>query len=138
MKKKVIAVVLLAAMALTGCGSKAFTGEKVGEVPGGFGGTTKATVKFEEGKPVSVELDNVEDNGSSKAEASEAGTYDMNNAPGKKWHEQIDLLEEAIVSNEFDLSKLNVTDGKTDAVSGVTISVQEFVDAVQDALDQAK
>ncbi len=31
MKKKVIAVALLAAMALTGCGSKGFTGEKVVE-----------------------------------------------------------------------------------------------------------
>ena len=128
MKKKVIAVVLLASMTLTGCGSKAFTGEKVGEVPGGFGGTTKATVKFEEGKPVSVEIDNIGEDGSSKAEASESGAYDMNNAPGKKWHEQVNLLEEAIVSNEFELSKLNVTEGKTDAVSGVTISVQEYVE----------
>ncbi|MBO5348461.1 MAG: FMN-binding protein, partial [Clostridia bacterium] len=94
---------------------------------------------LEEKKTIETEKNNIiEDNGSSKAEASEAGTYDMNNAPGKKWHEHVDLLEEAIVSNEFDLSKLNVTDGKTDAVSGVTISVQEFVDAVQNALEQAK
>lgn len=138
MKKIIITSTLLAAMALTGCGSKGFTGEKVGEVQGGFGGTTKATVKFEEGKPVSVEIDNIGEDGSSKAEASESGAYDMMNAPGNKWHEQVNLLEEAIVSNEFELSKLNVTEGKTDAVSGVIISVQEFVDAVQNALDQAK
>jgi major membrane immunogen (membrane-anchored lipoprotein) len=138
MKKRIIACTVLTAMALTGCGSKGFTGEKVGEVAGGFGGTTKATVKFEDGKPVSVEIDNIDDNGGSKIEASKEGTYDMHNAPGKKWHEQIDLLEDAIVSNEFDLSKLNITDGKTDAVSGVTISVQEYVDAVQNALNQAK
>ena len=138
MKKIVIACTLLTAMALTGCGSKGFTGEKVGQVTGGFGGTTKATVKFEDGKPVSVEIDNVDDNGGSKAEASEAGTYDMNNAPGKKWHEQINLLEDAIAANGFDLSKLNIAEGKTDAVSGVTISVQEYIDAVQNALDQAK
>ena len=59
---------------------------------------------------------------------------------GKKWHEQIDLLEEAIVENNFDLSKINITDeaGHTDAVSGVSIKVKGYVDAVQEALDQVK
>ena len=140
MKKKVIAVVLLAAMALTGCGSKGFTGEKVGKVKDEFGGTTIATVKFEEGKPVSVDIDTEQEDGSMKSEASKSGAYDMKNEPGKKWHEQADLLEEFIVANDFDLSKVTLTndEGNTDAVSGVTISVQEFVDAVQNALEQAK
>lgn len=139
MKKRVIATVLLAAMALTGCGSKAFTGEKVGEVPCAFGGNTIATVQFEEGKPVSVELDVKNDDGSLKSDASKSGAYDLNNAPGKKWHEQADLLEEAIVKNNFDLSKIAVSDnGKTDAVSGVSIAVNEFIEATQAALDQAK
>ena len=51
---------------------------------------------------------------------------------------QADLFEEAIVSNGFELSKLNVVEGKTDAVSGVTIAVTDFVSAVEDALNQAK
>lgn len=139
MKKKVIAVALLAAMALTGCGSKAFTGEKVGEVPASNGGKTVATVKFEEGKPVSVKLDFENEDGSTKSEGSKAGTYDMKNAPGKKWHEQAELVEKALVENEFDTSKITTDDaGKTDAVSGVTIGVKEFLDAVQNALEQAK
>ena len=74
-----------------------------------------------------------------KSEASVSGEYDMKN-DGKKWHEQIDLLEEAIVENNFDLSKINITDdeGHTDAISGVSIKVKGFVDAVQEALDQVK
>lgn len=139
MKKRVIATALLAAMALTGCGSKAFTGEKVGEVASAFGGKTIATVKFEEGKPVSVELDVKNDDGSLKSEASKSGEYDLKNEPGKKWHEQADLFEEALVENNFDISKIAVNEeGKTDAVSGVSIAVSEFLEATQAALDQVK
>ena len=137
MKKRVIAAALLSAMVLTGCGSKGFTGEKTGEVDS-QGNKTIATVQFEEGTPVSVNIDVIQADGSSKVEASESGAYDMKNEPGKKWHEQVDLLEEAIVANNFELDKLNVTEGKTDAVSGVSISVSEFLEATQAALDQAK
>ena len=137
MKKRVIAAALLSAMVLTGCGSKGFTGEKTGEVDS-QGNKTIATVQFEEGTPVSVNIDVIQADGSSKVEASESGAYDMKNEPGKKWHEQVDLLEEAIVANNFEFDKLNVTEGKTDAVSGVSISVSEFLEATQAALDQAK
>lgn len=138
MKKKIIAAALLAAMVLTGCGSKGFTGEKVGKVKDSKDNTTIATVKFEDGKPVSVDIDVRQADGSMKSEASKSGAYDMKNEPGKKWHEQADLLEEAIVENNFDFNKLNVTEGKTDAVSGVTISVDGYIEAVQAALDQVK
>ena len=96
-------------------------------------------VTFENGTPVSVNIDTKNEDGSMKSEASASGAYDMKN-DGKKWHEQIDLLEEAIVENNFDLSKINITDedGHTDAVSGVSIKVKSYVDAVQEALNQAK
>ena len=140
MKKKVIAVTLLAAMALTGCGSKGFTGEKVGEIEDSKGNVTMATVQFENGKAVAVDIDVKQADGSMKSEASKSGAYDMKNEPGKKWHEQADLLEEFIVANDFDLSKVTLTndEGNIDAVSGVTIKVKGYLDAVQDALDQAK
>ena len=140
MKKKVIAVTLLAAMALTGCGSKGFTGEKVGKVEDSKGNTTMATVQFEDGKAKSVDIDVKQADGSMKSEASKSGAYDMKNEPGKKWHEQADLLEEFIVANDFDLSKVTLTndEGNTDAVSGVTIKVKGYLDEVEDALKQAK
>ena len=140
MKKKVIAVTLLAAMALTGCGSKGFTGEKVGKIEDSKGNVTMATVQFENGKAVAVDIDVKQADGSMKSEASKSGAYDMKNEPGKKWHEQADLLEEFIVANDFDLSKVTLTndEGNTDAVSGVTIKVKGYLDAVEDALKQAK
>lgn len=140
MKKRVIAVALLAAMALTGCGSKGFTGEKVGEVKDAKDNTTMATVQFEDGKAKSVEIDVRQADGSMKSEASKSGAYDMKNEPGKKWHEQADLLEEFVASNDFDLSKVTYTndEGNTDAISGVTIKVKGYLEAVQNALDQAK
>ena len=92
MKKKVIAVTLLAAMALTGCGSKGFTWEKVGEIEDSKGNVTMATVQFENGKAVAVDIDVKQADGSMKSEASMSGAYDMKNEPGKKWHEQADLV----------------------------------------------
>ena len=63
----------------------------------------------------------------------------MKNEPGKKWHEQADLLEEFIVANKFDLNKVNMDEaGKTDAISGVSITVSGYLDAVKAALEQVK
>ncbi|WP_297712973.1 FMN-binding protein [Clostridium sp.] len=111
---------------------------KTVEIPGEED-TTIVELTLENGTPVSVNIDTKNADGSMKSEASVSGEYDMKN-DGKKWHEQIDLLEEAIVENNFDLSKINITDdeGHTDAISGVSIKVKGFVDAVQEALDQVK
>lgn len=139
MKKTVIATTLLVTMVLTGCGAKGFTGEKVGEVKDAKDNTTIATVKFENGKPVTVDIDVKQADGSLKSEASKSGAYDMKNEPGKKWHEQADLLEEFIVANKFDLNKVNINEtGKTDAISGVSITVSGYLDAVKAALEQVK
>ena len=139
MRKKIIALVLLGAMVLTGCGSKGFTGEKEGKVTDDKGNITMATVQFENGTPKSVDIDVKQADGSLKSEASKSGAYDMKNEPGLKWHEQADLLEQTLVENKFDLSKIEVNDeGKPDAISGVTITVTGYLEAVQAALDEAK
>lgn len=118
--------------------SKENTTVKTVEIPGEED-TTIVELTLENGTPVSVNIDTKNADGSMKSEASASGAYDMKNN-GKKWHEQIDLLEEAIANNNFDLSKINITDeeGHTDAVSGVSIKVKGYVDAVQEALDQVK
>lgn len=154
LNKKLVALFATAVVTTSlfvGCGEKkeetskentkteqGFTGVKTGEVAGEEN-TTVAEVTFENGTPVSVSIDVKNADGTTKGGASAAGTYDMNNN-GKKWHEQVDLLEEALVNNNFDLSKITLIDdkGHTDAVSGVTIKVGTFIEAVQNALDQAK
>ena len=153
LNKKLVALAaatIIGTSLFVGCGAKeeaktetpateqGFTGTKTGEVKGEKD-TTVAEVTFENGTPVSVEIDSVDAEGGKKSELSASGAYDMKN-DGMKWHEQIDALEAAIAENNFDLSKINLTDedGHTDAVSGVSIKVKSYVEAVQNALDQAK
>ncbi|MGL5348632.1 MAG: hypothetical protein ACRDA3_14885 [Peptostreptococcaceae bacterium] len=120
---------------------QAFTGEKTSELPSGQEGkdTLITTVKFEEGKPVDVNIDVKTADGKMKTELVEAGEYTMPNETAT-WSEQVDSLEAFIKENNFDLSKVTLTneEGNTDAVSGVTIKVGEYVEGVQKALDEVK
>ncbi|EOR27311.1 MULTISPECIES: hypothetical protein [Clostridium] len=121
-----------------------FTGAKIAETPYDPSGAKKdmvvTKVVFNHGKPVAVNVDVKQEDGSMKKKASEEGKYVMKEGEAKHWHEQMALLEEFIVKNNFDLSKVKLTndDGNTDAVSGVSIKVGTYVKAVQDVLDSVK
>ena len=121
--------------------TEAFTGEKTVELPTGDGGkeTLITTVKFEAGKPVDVNIDVKGEDGTMKSELVKDGKYVMANETAP-WTDQVDTLEKFIVENDFDLSKVTLTgdDGKTDAVSGVTIKVGEYVEEKKKALDEVK
>ena len=136
-KKIILPALLVAALGLTACGSKGFTGTKTGEVAGDKG-TTIAEVTFEDGKATDVEIDVKNTDGTMKSEQSKDGSYDMGSE--KKWHEQIDLLEDFLKANDFDTTKVTLTNdaGNTDAVTGVTIKVGDYLKAVDNALEQAK
>lgn len=153
LNKKLVALAaatIIGTSLFVGCGAKeepkkettateqGFTGTKTGEIKGEED-TTVAEVTFENGTPVSVNIDVLDAEGGKKSELSASGNYKMTE-DGMLWHEQIDALEEAIKDNNFDLSKINLTDeeGHTDAVSGVSIKVGSYIEAVQNALDQAK
>lgn len=101
---------------------------------------TIAKVVFNHGKPVSVNIDVKLEDGTMKKKLSSEGGYVMKEGEEKAWHEQIADLEAFIVENDFDLSKITLTDddGHTDAVSGVSIKVGTYLEAVQNALDEAK
>ena len=116
----------------------AFTGEKTVETPYGEGNDkVVTTVTFEEGKPVDVKIDVKLEDGTTKRDAVEAGTYVMANESAT-WTEQIESLQDFIIENDFDLSKVILSDdeGRTDAVSGVTIKVSEYVASVEESLSQ--
>lgn len=159
MKKFGILILTLGlAMSLTACGSKAqsetttetpavestqaaestdeaFTGEKVGEVADEEGKTV-ATVTFEAGQPVDVKFDYIGQNGSSKYEQAAAGDYVMN-PEGMPWNEQADAIAAFLKENNFDVEavKLIDADGHTDVVTGVSIKVPAFLEAVKAALN---
>ncbi len=119
----------------------AFTGEKTVETP--YSEDSKdmvvTTVTFEDGKPVDVKIDVKFEDGSTKREAVEDGTYVMANESAT-WTEQIESLQDFIIENDFDLSKVTLSDeeGHTDAVSGVTIKIPSYIAGVEEALAQVK
>lgn len=99
------------------------------------------TVEIEGGQITSVQWDSVnEDTGEDKTDLSESGEYGMVEKGGAtaEWHEQAEKTEAYLVEkqdpNAFELKD----DGSTDAVAGVTINIDEFVQLAQEALDQAK
>lgn len=114
-----------------------FSGSKKVEFEGEKG-TDVVEIVYNNGKAVNLNIDNIQEDGSSKRAASEEGTYDMGGE--LKWHEQMDLLEDFIVANNFDTTKVNLTDedGHTDAVTGVSIKVGSYLDLVTQALEQTK
>lgn len=122
--------------------SKGFTGEKTVETKydAEKPDMVVTTVEFKDGEPVGVNIDIKQEDGSMKSELSEKGEYVMKEGEEHAWHEQIDLLEQYIIDNKFDLDKVTLSDdeGHTDAVSGVTIKVPAYVDGVKEALEQVK
>lgn len=138
-KKIILPALLIAALGLTACGDKGFTGTKEGVIEGEKGNTV-ATVTFEDGKATDVQIDVKNTDGTMKSDASKDGSYDMNNAPSMKWHEQVDALEDFLKANDFDTTKVTLTNdaGNTDAVTGVSIKVGDYLKAVDAALEAAK
>ena len=111
--------------------------EKVGKISDSEGNTTTATVTYENGAPVSIKFDCIQADGSSKYEAAQKGEYVMAR-DGKTWSEQADALAAFLEENNFDVTKVTLTDeeGHTDAVSGVSIKVPEMVKAAEAVLAQ--
>ncbi len=111
-----------------------FSGIKKSEFPA-KSGTDVIEVVYDNGKAVNLNIDMIQEDGTSKRAASEEGTYDMGGELA--WHEQMDLLEDFIVANNFDVTKVTLTDedGHTDAVSGVSIKVASYLDLVKKALE---
>ncbi|MGL6172993.1 MAG: hypothetical protein ACRC1P_00050 [Cellulosilyticaceae bacterium] len=161
MKLRHLAVLLGAMVAFTGCSSKeattpvepttqeqtkeepkqettenaeAFTGTQTREAlyELGKGDVIVTEMTFENGTPVDVKMDVRMENGQMKSEAAASGEYVMVEG-GTPWNEQIDALVAFIKENNFDLSKVTYTNdkGNTDVVSGVSIKVSAYVEAVE-------
>ncbi|NDL66562.1 FMN-binding protein [Anaerotalea alkaliphila] len=96
------------------------------------------TVVVEGGKIVSADFNGINKNGGpTKKEVSAAGNYPMVERGGAiaEYHEQAALAEAYLVETQ-DPTQINYTgeDGVTDAISGVTIKVQEYFELAQKAL----
>ncbi len=146
----IMGVMVLLGACLTGCSTK--TGYKEGTYNGtaidSYGGqeneATARVVINEDGEIESVYLDTTYTTSENVVTTKKTlgDEYGMYNHPyGStvgEWYQQVEALEQAVVENQgVDFLELD-DEGKTDAVSGCTIAISALVEAINDALEQAK
>lgn len=126
-----------AASAVTGEGTA--TNESNGETL-----TTTAKVTMEGDKFTSVEIDETykDSEGKDTTKKTLKDDYNMKGASpiGKEWWEQVEFLEDYIEQNGVDGIELN-DEGKAtneDVLTGCTINIKPYVEAVKAAKDNAK
>lgn len=86
-----------------------------------------------DGKIVAANWDAVhKDGGDTKKAQSIAGKYGMN------WHEQANKMEAELIAKQDPAKIVTKEDGTQDAVSGVSINVNDFVQLSTEALAKAK
>ncbi|MBS6194964.1 MAG: FMN-binding protein [Clostridiales bacterium] len=100
------------------------------------GFTEQVTMTVKDGKVTEVNWDAVTADGTKKSVMSENGEYTMTE-DGLTWAAQAEALAAALIENQS-LGFLNMDEqGKTDAVSGVSISVGGFVNLAEKCLNEA-
>ena len=101
----------------------------------GYKTVVKVTVK--DGKLTTVDCDEIDKDGGSKKALSESGEYGMKAGGAQaEWHEEVAAFEKAVVEKGVDAITIK-DDGKTDAITGCTISVGHFVTVTKEALKKA-
>lgn len=99
-----------------------------------------ADVVITAGKIVKVNFSGVNEAGEDKKQNSIDGKYGMKEKGGAQaeWHEQAAKAEAYLVEKQDPASLTFNEEGKTDAISGVSISLNTYFDLVTKALEQAK
>ncbi len=106
------------------------------EAEAGNGYTDVVTMTVEDGRITGLVWDSVDAEGNKKSVLSEEGAYTMTE-DGLIWKEQAGALAKAVIENQgVDFLAVN-EEGKTDAVSGVSVSVNGFVNLVQKCMEEA-
>ncbi|KGE19567.1 hypothetical protein [Paenibacillus wynnii] len=102
----------------------------------GFKSTVDLTVA--NGNVVAAKFSGVNKDGVDKQQYSADGKYGMKAAGAQaEWHEEIAKVQAYYVENKATAPALN-DEGKTDAISGVSISVGEYFTLAEKALEGAK
>jgi len=141
--KKMMFVLCACMFIFSGC-------EKVGFKEGTYNGSaidtyggveniaTAKVVVNSAGKIESVYLDTTYEGTTKKTLGYDYGMQEYYPTAVGEWFEQVEALENAIVENQGTEFLALDKDGKTDAVSGCTIQITALVEAVDNALEQAK
>lgn len=79
------------------------------------------------------------DGGTDKVTRSKSGEYGMKKGGAQsEWHEQAYQAEQYLIEKQDPQAIVTAEDGKTDAISGVSIHVNGFVELAAKALEGAK
>ncbi|WP_312107086.1 FMN-binding protein [Lachnoclostridium sp.] len=100
------------------------------------GYTSKLSLTVAGGKITDVVWDCEDANGNLKSIQSQNGEYVMTEK-GATWNEQAQALAQYVIANQGTAGLTLDESGKTDVVATVSISINEFVDQVEEALRQA-
>ncbi len=153
MKKILLAAICLSTiLTFTACSSQVSTSsngvvtykdgtyEAEGKTDEKNGYTPKVTVTVAGGKITDVEYNAFTADGKNKkTESQPGGTYDMKTAGAKKdWYEQAELLEAKLIESQDPAAITVDSEGKTDAVAGVSMKAGDFVTLATEALSSAK
>ncbi|RAV04698.1 FMN-binding protein [Paenibacillus sp. YN15] len=111
-----------------------------GEFDASSGWKDIVTVTVLDGKIFAVEWNGVhKDGGTDKKTRSRSGQYGMKaGGASSEWHEQAYKAEQYLLEKQAPDAIKVASDGKTDAISGVSIHVNGFTDLAKKALNQAK
>jgi major membrane immunogen (membrane-anchored lipoprotein) len=98
-----------------------------------------ADIVIAAGKIVNVDFSGINEKGEDKKQNSIDGKYGMKAGGAQsEWHEQAAKAEEYIVEKQDPATLTFNDEGKTDAISGVSISLKSYYDLAAKALEQAK
>lgn len=159
-------VALMSITIFTGCSSKEETSSDAKEVPavqapekiqdtsallkdGSYsvegtandkGWIPTADVIIQDGVITAITFDDKDASGALKSEAVANGEYDMTpNGAQASWTDEIATFSKAIIEGKVDVNAMTFDEkGKTDAVSGCTITIEPYAQLVKTALSQAR
>ena len=111
-----------------------------GEMDAKSGWKSTVDVTVANGKVIAAYFSGVNDKGEDKQDFSKEGKYGMKEKGGAQaeWHEQVQKAEQFYLENQGVGSITFNDEGKTDALSGVSIGVQEYFQLAEKALEGAK
>lgn len=113
-----------------------YRASSVGYDSDGYKDTVEIVIK--DGVLLSVDCNSEHKDGGTKKSLSESGKYDMKAAGAMhEWHEEIALFEQFVATNGIEAVTLDKS-GKTDAVTGCTISVKKYKELIAEALKKAE
>ena len=104
--------------------------------PDSNGFTEEVTLTVKDGKITEVNWDGITEDGTKKSVMSENGEYVMTE-DGPTWKEQAEALAVALIENQSLRFLTTNAEGKTDAVSGVSIAIGSFISLTEDCLAQS-